>query len=129
MNGNWNSTDNRDESKPINYWWGLSAGVVELIISDKVPMATKKLIEVFQKLIIEDRFSPFEGELYSQGGKLRVEKGLKLETDDIIKMNWLVDNVVGVIPELDELSEKAKPIVEMRGIQKEEKEDEDPGDC
>ncbi len=125
LNGKWNSTDNGDESKPINYWWGLSAGVVEFIVSDKVPAETRKLVEVFEGLIKEDKFSPFAGELYSQGGKLLLEKGKELEIEDIIKMNWLADNVVGEIPDLDELSEKAKPIVEMRGIHKEEKDDED----
>ena len=126
INGKWNSTDNGEESKPINYWWGLSAGVVDLIVSDKVPAQTRLLVEIFQKLIIDGEFSPFEGELYSQGGKLLVEHGQRLEIEDIIKMNWLADNVVGEIPDLDELSEKAKPIVEMRGVHKEEKDDEDP---
>ena len=125
MNGNWNSTDNRDESKPINYWWGLSAGVVDLILSDKVPAETKKLVNVFQNLIIEDKFSPFEGELYSQGGKLKQEKDQKLETDDIITMNWLADNVVGTIPEIDELKEDVKEVVEMKGIQTEKNDSEE----
>ena len=34
-------------------------------------------------------------------------------------MNWLAENVVGEIPDLDQLSEKARPIVEMRGVHKE----------
>ena len=128
MNGKWNSTDNRDESKPINYWWGFSAGVIDIIFSDKVPSETKKLVDVFKSLVTEDKFSAFQGEIYSQGGKLRVENGQRLDTDEIMMMNWLVDNIVGDIPDIDELSEKAKPIVEMRGIRKEEKEDEDTCD-
>ena len=119
MEGKWGSTDAGDVSKPINYWWGFSADVVDLIISDKVPIDTRRLVNIFKGLIIEDRFSPFEGEVITQEGKRVNTEGERVDTDAIIKMNWLAENVVGEIPDLDQLSEKARPIVEMRGVHKE----------
>ena len=117
MKGNWGSADAESESKPINYWWGMSAGVVDIILSGKIPSDLRRLVNIFRDLIIKDEFSPFEGLVVSQDGEVRSEDGVELQTEDIIKMNWLVDNVIGNIPELSELKDKAKPIVEMKGVQ------------
>ena len=43
------------------------------------------------------------------------EKGMRPE--DIMKMDWLVDNVIGDIPSIDELIEGAKPVVELKGVE------------
>ena len=31
-------------------------------------------------------------------------------------MDWLLENVVGVIPSIEDLREEAKPVVEMIGV-------------
>jgi hypothetical protein len=38
--------------------------------------------------------------------------------EEIIEMNWLVDNVDGSIPVMDELEEGAKEIVRVQGVNK-----------
>ena len=118
MQGGWNSADADSESKPINYWWGMSAGVVDIIMSDKIPSDTRRLINTIKELIIEDRFSPFSGEIKDQAGMIISEEGSDLEVEDIITMNYLVENVVGEIPEIEDLSDDAKAIVEIKGVQK-----------
>ena len=118
MNGNWSSTDTDSEGKPINYWWGLSAGVVDIIVSDKVPSDTRRLVDIMKEQIIEDRISPFTGEIKIQSGEVISKEGEELDVDDIIKMNWLVENVVGEIPVKDELDDIAKELVEIKGVQK-----------
>ena len=42
MDGTWKYDDNDDETKAINYWWGLSAGVVDVIHSQNLPIGTQK---------------------------------------------------------------------------------------
>ncbi len=107
--------------KAINYWWGLSAGVVDLIYSEKVPRGTKKLVHTIKELIIKSDFFPFQDEIYSQDGELKNEKNQVMLPEDIMKMNWLADNVIGEIPEVSELKEEAKPIVELKGVTEEAK--------
>jgi hypothetical protein len=34
-----------------------------------------------------------------------------------MNMDWLVDNVVGRIPKMEELDEEAKAVVEMQGFE------------
>ena len=31
-------------------------------------------------------------------------------------MSWLVDNIIGEIPEIEDLKEEAKSIVELKGV-------------
>jgi hypothetical protein len=47
---------------------------------------------------------------------LRCEDTEILRPEDIIKMDWLVNNVIGTIPTIDVLHKYAKPVVELRGL-------------
>ena len=43
-----------------------------------------------------------------------------LTAEKIITMDWLAENVVGSIPKMDDLEEKAKPVVLQQGVEKTE---------
>ena len=96
---------------------------MDIIISDKVPVDTRRLVNIFRQMIIDDKYSPFIGEIVDQNGEIISKEGELLPTDDIITMDWLVDNVDGYIPSMDELKEKARPIVEIKGVKKMPNED------
>lgn len=105
-----------NSKQPINYWWGLSAGVVDIICSKKLPEGTRLLVETIKKLIADGSFLPFSGIIKAQDGSVKNEAESSLSPEDIIKMNWLLDNVEGDIPELEELKDEAKSIVEIKGV-------------
>ena len=50
---------------------------------------------------------------------MRLKEGQRFEPEEIITMDWLVDNVEGCIPEFDQLIEAAKPMVHLQGVTKE----------
>ena len=102
--------------KAVNYWWGLSADVVDLIMSTKLPVETQRMVTTFKEMISKDLFEPFADELKDQKGKVRNQKGRNLTPEQIITMDWLLDNVIGKIPELEELEEGCEPIVKAQGI-------------
>ena len=118
MDGNWKSDDNSVVQKAINYWWGMSAGVVDVICSRTLPNGTKRLIELLKKNICEGTFQPFAGELYSQDGVLQSDLEDGLTPEEIVGMDWLVENVVGRIPTEEELVETAIPVVLQQGVEK-----------
>lgn len=118
MNGSFRKEED-DNDKSINYWWGLSAGVVDLILSNKIPDGTKRIVEIVKKLILKNEFLPFEGAFTTTGGIVINEDNDAMAPEEIMKMNWLVDNVEGEIPELNELKEEAKSIVELKGVNEE----------
>ena len=108
--------DEKEDTKAVNYWWGLSAGVVDLIYSDKIPKGTLRLVKLIKTLMTENKFFPFDDVVRDQTGEIRNEKKEHMLPEEIMKMNWLVENIVGEIPVIDELKEDAKPIVELKGV-------------
>ena len=118
MDGTWKYDDNKDETKAINYWWGLSAEVIDVIYSQKLPIGTQKLLSMLKHAIATGEYHPFSGILYSQDGMIQSDPNKILSPEEIMTMNWLADNVVGAIPASWELTEQAKPVTEQSGVEK-----------
>ena len=106
-----------ESSKALNYYWGMSAGVVELYCSDKLPDSTRRLADWLQRGIRIDLFHPFQGPLYAQDGKKVLGEGESLSAEQIIGMDWLNENIMGAIPVYEELTETGKATVDMVGIE------------
>lgn len=102
--------------KAVNYWWGLSADVIDIICAPEIPRGVHQLIMFLKKSIRAGSFHPFDGEIYSQNGVLRSREGERLDANEIITMDWLAENVVGQIPEFEELTEEAQALVQLQGI-------------
>ena len=119
LSGSWKKDEDSDSGRALNYWWGMSSGVVDLICSNKVPVETRRLVELFRKVICNNEFEPFSDELYDQNRHLQNKKGHEMSPEDIITMDWLLDNVVGDIPAIDELDESARAIMVSQGITRE----------
>ena len=111
MDGSWKYDDASNETKGLNYWWGMSAGIVDVICSQHLPIGTARLIELLKKTICSGEFNPFSGILYSQQGIVQKDAGKALSPEEIITMDWLAENVIGSIPQKDALVEKAKAVV------------------
>lgn len=109
-------TEEAGESKAINYWWGLSAGVIDVIYSNNLPIGTKRLIETMKKTLSSGLFQPFTGPITDQNGVIHDKEAVGIKPEGIMTMDWLTDNVVGFIPSIDDLKEEAQPVVELRGL-------------
>lgn len=110
-------SEDEGEAKALNYWWGMSAGVIDLVYSQHVPVGVKRLAEHMEYDISVGDVHPFFGEIYAQDGTLKNNAGEAMSPEDIMKMDYLVENVEGDIPSIDLLNEKAKPIVELKGVE------------
>ncbi|MCM1112797.1 MAG: BMP family ABC transporter substrate-binding protein [Muribaculum sp.] len=107
-------------TKAVNYWWGMSADVIDLICSNSMPHETLRLIEFLKDSIRSGSFQPFSGVIYSQDQELRCAEQSCLTPEEIITMDWLADNVVGQIPEFKDLTEEAQTLVQLQGIKADE---------
>ncbi len=114
MSGTWKEEADAS-NQALNYWWGMSAGAVDVICSQKLPTGTKRLVELLKQTICSGDFNPFSGVLHSQDGVVQPSEHLTLEPEDIIKMDWLDEDIIGSIPTLDELKDEAKPVVLIQG--------------
>ena len=118
LNGTWKEEEAATGSRAINYWWGLSAGVVDLICSQDLPKSTKRLVDLLRNNICSETLIPFSGELFAQDGTVMNEADKVLSPQEIITMNWLIDNVVGNIPPITEFTEKAQKVAKIQGLNK-----------
>ena len=116
----WNGTyekEDVDSQKGVNYWWGMSADVIDVAVSRHLPIGTKRLVNLLKETIRKGDFNPFSGVLYSQDGVINWREDDVLKPEEIVSMNWLAENVVGRIPAMDELVDNALPLVEKQGIE------------
>lgn len=120
MNGTWKYDDDPSVTKAINYWWGMSAGVIDVVCSQNLPIGTKRLVELLKSTISSEVFNPFSGILYSQTGIVQNDPDRSLSPEEIMTMDWLAENIIGTIPEKKELKEQAVPVIMQQGVKKEE---------
>ena len=116
LRGTWNARELVRNNRSLNYWWGMQAGVIDVILSKKLPYSSVKLIEILKNGIVSGTLSPFDGELRSQTEIIRAADDAPLTSEEIIKMDWLADNVVGTMPVIGELRDSAKQTVSVSGV-------------
>ena len=103
-------------SKALNYWWGISAGVIDLIVSKNVPSGVKRLVEHLKCDIANADIVPFYGVITDQDGKKHNAPEKAMAPEDIMNMDYLVENVIGSIPSLAEVIDEAKKVISLKGI-------------
>ncbi len=116
MKGSWKDDEISDATRGLNYWWGMSSGAIDVICSDHLPIGTARLIELLKKTIMSGDFNPFEGILYSQKGLVHKKEDGAMTPEEIVTMDWLAENVIGYIPQMDELIDQAKPVMSTQGL-------------
>ena len=116
MKGSWKEDEVSDATRGLNYWWGMSAGAIEVICSKHLPIGTTRLIELLKNTISSGSFNPFAGVLYSQKGIVQKDMTREFSPEEIVTMDWLAENVIGYIPEMEELVDQAKPVVSTQGL-------------
>lgn len=116
LNGSWEARELTKGEQAVNYWWGMDAGVIDVIMSDKLSYYSRKLVNTLKKAVSARTLNPFDGELRSQEGLIQDADSPQLTNDEIIRMNWLNDNVVGSIPDMSELYEEARGTILVSGV-------------
>ena len=104
-------------NKAINYYWGMSAGVVDVVFSPWLTQPSKHFGDFLKEAIIHNVCTPFITPIYTQSGDKIGEGEKSLSLDQIIEMDYLVENVIGTIPQYEELTPMGKATVDTAGIE------------
>jgi basic membrane protein A len=89
-NGTWKSGD---------YWGGMADGIVALApISSAVPQSVIDYVNTRKQLILDGKYTPFDGPMVNQAGKVIVPKGTTMSDADQLNLQWFVQGVIGSIP-------------------------------
>ena len=101
--------------RALNYFWGVSAGVVGLRLSEALPWSARHLAEVLESGIRAGSCEPFRAPLRSQAGP-ELAPGQTLPPEGIVRMDWLAENVLGDIPAYEDLSALGQATVDSMGL-------------
>lgn len=107
----------------LNYWWGMSSGALDLVLSSHFDSYAGRLVQQFREGIEDGSFSPFEGLLRDAQGVVHCTPDRRLTPAEILCMDYFVDNVVGGFPAEEDLTDTALPIFRLQGIDGELKRD------
>lgn len=98
LNGSWQDADDAARPQAVSYWYGMSSGVIGLSLSDDLPYYSRKLVDQLTHGIERGVLDPFAGELRSQTGVVQPAGSPRLRELDVVSMDWLNDNVEGILP-------------------------------
>lgn len=118
QNGVWSNEEKSESDKSLHYWWGMSAGVIDVVWSSAVSSETRHLLDSLRNSICRYDFNPFDGILHSQDGVVQTDSNHRMTPREIITIDWLADNVIGTIPAAEDLREDARSVVIQEGIRK-----------
>lgn len=118
LNGAWKNDENANGIHALNYYWGMSSEAIDILFTDEINAGTRQLINILKKEISSGDFNPFSGKLFDQEGKLRNTADHIMTPEEIINMDWFVDNISGSIPDINELDEGCHELLSHLGIKR-----------
>ncbi len=117
----------------LNYWLGMDSGVIDISLSDKLPAGVRQMANLLRRSLIESRIDPFLRRIVAQDGTLKSDGTHRFTPGELLKMDWLCENIYGSIPKFEEILPVSQPLVRELGIyrdqippEKEVKAREDP---
>ena len=113
LNGSWAALSG---DRSVNYWWGLSSGVVSIQFSDLLPPGVASMGKMLVNGISSGFVHPFKTRITDQNGILRNDGSEDFSSAALMDMDWLCDNIEGSIPSYDELLPFAKETVRLFGL-------------
>ncbi len=120
LDGGW---EKNDGSASVNYWWGMNSGVMDVKMADDLPVGVTDLVNILRNGLISGTIHPFLCSLTDQQGRRRSSGDRWYTPAEIMEMNWLLEEVEGRIPDLEELMPFSR---ETAGLLRLKAEDSDP---
>ena len=117
MSGSW---ENSKDPRAVNYWWGMDTGVIDVKLSDKLPEGIRVLAEMLRTGLQNGTLDPFFRHIRAQDGTVKNDGSRPLTPDEILRMDWLCENVEGRIPGFEEILPISRAMVRALGVYKDE---------
>jgi len=116
LNGAWN----KDTQQAVNYWWGMDSGVIDVELSKQLPEGLRVLADQLRRGLRHKTLDPFRRHIVAQDGTVKNYGGRTLSTEALLHMDYLCDNVIGSIPQFDQILPFARDMVRELGIYRDE---------
>lgn len=108
----------RDDKDPkaVNYWLGMDSGVIDIQLADRLPAGVRMLAETLRRDISSRTLHPFFRRILAQDGTVINDGSRNLSPEELLHMDYLVENVTGSIPPFEEILPQSQSIVRKLGI-------------
>ncbi len=106
----------KGDATALNYWLGMDSGVIDIQLSDKLPEGLRHLAEVLHRGIQDGSIDPFLRKILSQDGTVMSDGTRRFTPEQLLRMDWLCDNVIGRIPEYAEILPFSRNMVRELGV-------------
>lgn len=112
--GTWK--EDKANPKAVNYWLGMDSEVISIRIAERLPAGVTALAKLLRRELTEGKLDPFARRILAQDGSVKNDGDRVFSPDELLKIDWLCENIVGAIPQFDELLPMAQPMVRELGI-------------
>ena len=109
----------RDSRNAVNDWWGISTGMVSVELDEHLPDGMKVLSGYLTDGILTGIIDPFVTPLRDQQGNSISDGTRAFSAEELMRMDWLCENVDGSIPEWDALTQQSRSLIRLLGIYRE----------
>ncbi len=109
----------RDSKRAVNDWWGVSTGLVSVEIDEHLPDGVKTLAQILKNGIVTEAVDPFLCPIRDQHGREISDGSRRFTPEELMRMDWLCDNIDGEIPRFEDLLERSRNLVRLLGIYRE----------
>ena len=116
LEGKWEPGKNH---KALSYWWGMDSGMIDVEMSPHLPDSMQYLANVLRQGLRSGAIDPFARRIVDQNGVVRNDGSRVFTPDELLRMDWLCENVVGHIPEFEDVLPFAQTTVRELGLHRE----------
>ncbi len=117
LDGSW-ETDKAGQA--VNYWWGMSSGVIDVALSDQLPEGVRYLAELLRDGMSIGAIDPFRRKIVAQNGTVINDGTKTLTPEDLLHCDWLCSNIRGSFPSYDKVLPISRAMVKVLGIYSED---------
>ncbi len=118
LNGAWDR--NKESHQAVNYWWGMDSGVIDVELSDALPEGLRIMADMLRKGLQKRTIDPFRRKIVAQDGTIINTGNRTLSPEELLRMDWLCENVEGYLPPFDQIQSFARDMVRELGVYRDE---------
>ena len=114
LNGGWNRE--KGDSTALNYWLGMDSGVIGVEYANRLPAGVRQLAQILEDGLRNGTLEPFKRKIIAQDGTLKNDGSQSLSPEELLRMDWLCENVIGEIPKFEDILPYSQTMVRELGI-------------
>jgi hypothetical protein len=84
--------------------------------SNRLPAGLRQLAKILEDGLKNGTLDPFMRRIVAQDGSIKNDGSRKLSPEELLRMDWLCENVIGEIPKFEDILPYSQTMVRELGI-------------